>query len=87
LGQDLTNEMLRYSSQRGRHAASGPSHAPTAGKPSVRAAKTIALMWSSINRQSIDTVIFHSACVSAMPLAGGVLGAEALIPFSALQRE
>jgi hypothetical protein len=36
------------------------------------------------NRQSIGTVIFHPAYVSSLPLAGGVLGAEALIPFSAL---
>jgi hypothetical protein len=35
-------------------------------------------------RQSIGTVIFHIAYVSNLPLAGGVLGAEALIPFSAL---
>lgn len=36
------------------------------------------------NRQSIGTVIFHPAYVSSIPLAGGVHGAEALIPFSAL---
>jgi hypothetical protein len=39
---------------------------------------------AGINRQSIGTVIFHFAYVSNLPLAGGVLGAEALIPFSAL---
>jgi hypothetical protein len=36
------------------------------------------------NRQSIGTAIFHFAYVSNLPLAGGVLGVEALIPFSAL---
>jgi hypothetical protein len=36
------------------------------------------------NRQSIGSVIFHFAYVSNLPLAGGVLGAEALIPFSTL---
>ncbi len=36
------------------------------------------------NRQSIGTVIFHFAYVSNLPLADGVLGAETLIPFSAL---
>jgi hypothetical protein len=36
------------------------------------------------NRQSIGSVIFHLAYVSNLPLAGGLLGAEALIPFSTL---
>jgi hypothetical protein len=36
------------------------------------------------NRQWISSVIFHLAYVSNVPLAGGVLGAEALIPFSIL---
>jgi hypothetical protein len=36
------------------------------------------------NRQSIGTVIFHFAYVSNLPFAGGMLGAETLIPFSTL---
>jgi hypothetical protein len=36
------------------------------------------------DKQSIGTVIFHLAYVSNLPVAGGVLGAEALVPFSAL---
>ena len=36
------------------------------------------------NRQSIGSVIFHFAYVSNLSLAGGVLGAETLIPFAAL---
>jgi hypothetical protein len=36
------------------------------------------------NRQSIGSVIYHFAYVSNVPLAGGLLGAEALIPFAAL---
>jgi hypothetical protein len=39
------------------------------------------------NRQSIGSVIFHLAYVSNLPLAGGWLGGEALIPFSALHLE
>jgi hypothetical protein len=39
------------------------------------------------NRQWIGSVIFHFAYVSNLPLAGGWLGAEALIPFSALHLE
>jgi hypothetical protein len=34
------------------------------------------------NRQSIGTIIIHSAHVSGVALAGGVLSAEALISFS-----
>jgi hypothetical protein len=36
------------------------------------------------NRQSIGTVIFHLAYVSNLPFAGGLLGAETLIPFATL---
>jgi len=36
------------------------------------------------NRQWIDSVILHLAYVSDLPLAGGLLGAEALIPVSIL---
>jgi hypothetical protein len=39
------------------------------------------------NRQWIGNVIFHLAYVSNLPLAGGLLGAEALIPFSTLHLE
>lgn len=39
------------------------------------------------NRQWTGSVIFHLAYVSNLPLAGGSLGAEALIPFSALHLE
>jgi hypothetical protein len=39
------------------------------------------------NRQWIGTVIVHLAYVSNVALAGGWLGAEALIPFSALHLE
>jgi hypothetical protein len=36
------------------------------------------------NRQSIGTVIVHLAYVSNVPFAGGMLGAETLIPFAVL---
>ena len=39
------------------------------------------------NRQWIGGVIFHLAYVSDVPLAGGMLGAEALIPVSVLHLE
>jgi hypothetical protein len=39
------------------------------------------------NRQWIGSVIFHLAYVSNLPVAGGLLGAEALIPFSTLHLE
>jgi hypothetical protein len=44
----------------------GPSGRPVAGP----------------HRQSIGSVIFHFAYLSNLPLADGLLGAEALIPFS-----
>ena len=39
------------------------------------------------NRQWIGTVIFHLAYVSSVPVAGGSLGAETLIPVSTLHLE
>jgi hypothetical protein len=39
------------------------------------------------NQQWIGSVIFHLAYVSNLPLAGGMLGAEALIPVSILHLE
>src|SRR5271165_1507041 len=39
------------------------------------------------NRQWIGSVILHLAYVSNLPLAGGVLGAETLIPLSTLHLE
>ena len=39
------------------------------------------------NRQWIDTVILHLAYVSSVPVAGGSLGAETLIPVATLHLE